>query len=747
MRSMSGMRSRGGAGGARLVAALAALVLFAAACATPAALRRAEQEADRGNWDAAVAYYRQAVEDDPDNVEYQIELERALFQASQQHEAIGRELREAGDVEQAVREYQLAVQLDPGNQVAVTALRNLQEELAAAGGEPPPRTYMEQLKERARELQPALPELEPQFDERFSLDLRETQMRDVYRTLAAVGGLSVLFDAQFQDQQVTIELDDVTFLEALRYVTETQGHFYKPLSPSVFVVVPDNQNKRNQYSGQIMRTFYLSNAAAETVAQRLRQLLEINFVSEDVELNSVTVRAAPEEVTLAERIVEAADKSPGEVMLEIEILEVNRRLMREYGISLSQYEVTQRLAQGEGGISVNDLRFIDASDWFVTLPSIRYRLFKESGDFKLVAHPNVRLTEGEEASLVIGEEVPIVSTTFNPTQLSGNQVVPIRSTTFRDVGIVLGVSSRVHHNDEVTLNLDIEVSSIAGTSTIEDLPIFATRRVGSVLRLRDGETNVLAGLLRDDERTSLRGIPGLADLPLLGEIFAENMDEVSQTDVILSITPHILRAPDITLDDLASAYVGTAMNITGPDSAGTASSSGPGQPPPVPPSEGGEPGQQEPDADPATVEPAGPARVTLAPASVTVRRGDEFGLEVLVEDAQDVFAADLQLGFDPAILEYSDAEQGALLERDGADVAFQARPLDEAGVSVGTSRIGTTTGVSGSGPLMTVYFRAIAPGSTDIEISSGVLRGPEGNAVPVELEGAAVEVTSPDLEN
>lgn len=742
------------------VAILLIALVLASACATSEALRRAEEESERGNWDAAVAYYRQAVEEDPENVEYQIELERALFQASQQHERIARDLRVAGDLEQALQEYQLSVQLDPGNQVAVSGLRSVQQELAEAGGDPPPLTRLEELKQRARELQPTLPELQPQVDESFSLDLRDAEIRDVYRTLARVAGLSVLFDAQFQDRVTSIELADVTFFEALDFVTRSQGHFYKPLSDSVFVVAPDNPNIRRAYNAQVMRTFYLSNAGSEAVAQRLQQLLEIQFVVQDPELNTVTVRAPPEVVALAERIVDATDKSPGEVMLEIEILEVNRRLLREYGISLSQYDVTQSLAQGDGGISVNDLRFINASDWFVTLPSIRYRLFKESGDFKLVADPHVRLTEGEEASLVIGEEVPIVTTTFNPTQLSGNQVVPIRSTQFRDVGIVLGVGARVHHNNEVTLDLEIEVSSIAGTSTVENLPIFATRRVGSVLRLGDGETNVLAGLLRDDERTSLTGVPGLSDLPLLGEIFAENMDEVTQTDVILSITPHILRAPDITLDDLASSYVGTGAVISGPGQPQAAPDAGPepGQSPAEaadtigadPPAAGrGDPGGSGPpsaDAPDLEHQVGQPASVSLAPASFTVQTGDEFAVEIRADDARQLFAADLQLGFDPAVLEYSAAEEGVLLTRDGAQVAFRARPSGESGVGVGISRMGTSSGVSGSGALVTVYFRAIAPGSTSIEIDSGTLRTPEGDPSPAELAGAAVEVRPAGLE-
>jgi len=251
-------------------------------------------------------------------------------------------------------------------------------------------------------------------------------------------------------------------------------------------------------------------------------------------MNTITIRDTPPVVELAERIVAVADKSRGEVLLDIEILEVSKRLLREYGISLTDYGVTQSLRQGSGaeggqsGISVNRLRFLTAADWFVTIPSIRYKLFKESGDFKLVADPQLRLTEGEAASLVIGQEVPIVTTTFSTGQLVGNQVVPIRSTTYRDVGIVIGASVRVHHNAEVTIELEIEVSQVIGQSSIEDLPIFATRSVSSVVRLKDGETNILAGLLRDDERKDLEGVMGLADIPVLGRLFSKTETQIEQ---------------------------------------------------------------------------------------------------------------------------------------------------------------------------------------------------------------------------
>jgi general secretion pathway protein D len=711
-------------------------MLMVGACAAPEIIQRAQEAERQENWDAAVAYYQSALEDHPNNLQYEMKLKRARLNASQSHQTAGKRLWDGGDLEQALLEYELAVQLDSGNQVAATELRHVQEELMTVGGEGPQPTALERIKARAEAQEPPLPKLVPRVDETFSLDFRDTQLLDIYRALASIAGLNVVFDAQVADQSVSLELANVTFLESLEIMNQAYGNFHKPLTSDTFIVIPDNQQKRRAYSDQIMRTFFLSNGDAANVAQIMRTLLQARAVAENTEMNTITIRDTPPVVELAERIVSVADKSRGEVLLDIEILEVSRRLMREYGISLSDYGINQSLRQGSGeeggqsGISVNRLRYLTAADWFVTIPSIRYKLFKETGDFKLVADPQMRLTEGEAGSLVIGQEVPIVTTTFSTGQLVGNQVVPIRSTTYRDVGIVIGASARVHHNDEVTIELEVEVSQVIGESSIEDLPIFATRTVSSVVRLKDGETNILAGLLRDDERQGLKGVLGLADIPVLGKLFSDNETSVEQVDVIMSITPHILRNSDITGADLASLYVGTELVVggSGVSAIGGDVSAIPG------------PGAA---AGPALEQEEGPEEaVNLAfqPSQVDVTLGEEFTIDLVVEGVSDLFSAGVQLSFDSSILEYVDSDRGGFLSSDGADATFTAAPSGAGGVATGMSRIGNVGGLAGSGPLGTFTFRAVGEGQTSISISAGTLRGLDGRPMPVQFQTAQVSV-------
>lgn len=710
-------------------ALLLLLAVLVVACATPQALRRADQEAQLGNWDAAIAYYQKALQEDPDNLQARIRLQRAKVKASQLHQRAGKELWEQGELERALLEYELAVRLDPGNELAATELRRLEGELAAQRrAERDRKTPTEEAVERARRAAPPLPRLQPQVTGPISLDFRSVSVQEIYRALGRIGGLNVLFDPTLSDPVTSFQVEEVTFDEALRMLAAAEGHFVKVMSENTLLVVPDNVTKRRQYADQVLRTFFLSNAGAETVAQTLRALLQARSVAENVDLNTVTIRDTPEVVQVAERIVAAADKARGEVLLDVEILEVNRAVLRDYGLSLSSYGIGGSLRQTEAGISLADLKRVTNADLFIAIPSVRYQFLKETNNFKLIAQPQMRISEGQEASLLVGERVPVITTTFNPQQTFGGNVVPVSSTAYEDVGISITAQPRVHHNLEVTLQLQIEISSVIGTSVIQNLPIFSSRNISATIRLRDGETNMLAGLLRDDERTRLQGVPGLLNLPVVGRLFGNTRDEVAQTDVVLAITPHILRAAEISDEDLEAIYVGTEMNIGGGVGVGT----GPAPSPrPGRPGTPGAPGE----------EPREPVVLALLPARHTVATEQEFAVDVTLDGAVEAFSAGLRLRFDPEVVRFVDAFEGGFLQQDGSETAFQASPAGAGDLAVGMSRIGDVGGISGSGVLVTLVFQAVAPGSTSIEFASAAIRGADGRPMPVQMVPAEVEVS------
>jgi hypothetical protein len=299
----------------------------------------------------------------------------------------------------------------------------------------------------------------------------------------------------------------------------------------------------------------------------LRSLVDAKKIATNEQLNAIILRDTADKVKVAERIIEANDKSKAEVIIDVELLQINSGRLRELGVSLSSYSVGQNLDRGTNNpLRISDLEFINQADWILTIPNFLYNFIKTNSDAQLLAKPQVRITEGEKANLTIGDRVPIPLTTFNTQNVGGNSgIIPITSFQYQDVGIKMELEPRVHHNQEVTLKVKIEVSNISRfieASAGQSQPVIGTRSFDSVIRLKDGETNFLAGLIRTDERSNDSGIPGLSEIPLLGRLFSNKRNENERTDVILTLTPHIIRNAQITEEDLQPIWVGTEANIT-----------------------------------------------------------------------------------------------------------------------------------------------------------------------------------------
>lgn len=729
----------------RLAAALLTIPLLAAGCAGNRAMSQADLEMERGNIDTAIAHYQQVLLDDPGNTSARIKLQLAKVTASQQHERTGTELMEAGELAPAVMELQLAVRLDGANQMALRKLGEAQAALAERRrAEAEQLTPTELAQRQAATTRSVLPRLQPQDTGPISLDFRDVDVREIYRTLAQVAGLNVMFEPTLPTGDVTtFQVSDTTFDEALRVLTASQGHFVKVLAPNAFLVVPDDVTKRRQYADQVMRTFFLSNAEAATVEQQLRAILASQQVSSNPELNTITVRDTPEAMEVIERMVATADKAVGEILLEVEILEVSREVVDNYGLALEPYGGSVSVAQDVAedgtnlGLPWSEIGDLTSADVFVTIPSLFYQFLRTTNDFRLVAQPKLRAKENETTQLLIGDRVPIVTTTFNPTQTVGSNVVPISSTAYEDTGILLSVLPRVHFNGEITLEVDIQVSAVTGTSTIAsvgDLPVFTTRQVQGSIRLKDGETNVIAGLLQDNDIRRRRGPIGLDNVPGVGAVLSNTSDTRDQQDIVISITPHLLRAAEITTADLDAIYVGTAMSVGGGAFAATVGRGGVGAV--------GVGGQTVATPDPAGAGAAEtpPATMSLLPAEHVVSVEEEFAIDVTVDSAAEVFSAGLQLSYDPAVLAYVDNFEGGFLSRDGVETTMQVSGAGAGILRIGMTRMASQEGVAGGGSLVTLVFRAVAAGQSPIEISAASLRAPLGAPLAVQYNAAQVTV-------
>ena len=552
----------------RTVRTLLALSLLAvsAGCAAHRHSRQAEIAGQVGNWDEAVLQYMQALEKDPASNRYQAALLRARIKASQAHFEKAKEYRAARVLERALVELQQAVQLDPTNQYAEAELASLRLEVEAQRAGTTVESLAE-IKDRTRGTRPQPPVLDPRSDEPISVDFPEpTSTFQIYRALGDAFGINILFDQNLRDQEIAISLEAVTAQTALETLMRATGHFYKVLDPHTIIVAADTPQNRKIYEDLVIQTFFLSNAEVKDMIQILRSLIDSRRVAPNEQLNAIIIRDTADKVKVAERIIAANDKARAEVVVDVELLQIDTSRLRQLGTQLSAYSITQSLDTGEDdGLRLSDFEFLNQSNWILTIPNFIYSFVKTSSNAQLLAQPQLRSSEGEKARAVIGDRVPIPVTTFNTSNTVGSNIIPITSFQYQDVGITIEIEPRVHHNQEITLKLRVEVSNISGFISGgggQQQPRIGTRSIESTIRLRDGETNMIAGLIRTDETDSNEGIPGLSEIPILGHLFGYKSNDRKRTDLILTLTPRIVRQAEITEEDLLPIWVGTEANIT-----------------------------------------------------------------------------------------------------------------------------------------------------------------------------------------
>jgi general secretion pathway protein D len=275
--------------------------------------------------------------------------------------------------------------------------------------------------------------------------------------------------------------------------------------------------------------------------------------------NAIALKDTPERVAAAAKLIAAIDKAKPEVVIEVEVLEVDRGRLKEYGVQIASPGspgIDGSASINQPNLTLRDLQTLTSADVFLSnFPALFYRLLKSDSSSRTLANPQLRTQEGTAATARFGERVPVPTTTFSPIATGGVNQQPITSYNYENIGVNIDITPRTHHNDDVSLALKVEVSAISGTG-YADLPTFASRSINTTIRLRDGETSVLAGLIRDEERTSLEGIPGLSDIPLIGRFFAHNKSERLESDIIITLTPHIIRVLDLNEVDLRPFRVG-----------------------------------------------------------------------------------------------------------------------------------------------------------------------------------------------
>jgi general secretion pathway protein D len=566
---------------ARGAAALLMLVLAAGtwACSAGRAFQRGNNAAMQLDWDLAVTYYAEAVKSSPDRVDYKMALDRAHMAAAQLHFEKAREFERRDQLDLALAEFRRVVEYQPNSQEARAGIQRLEltirDRIEASRPKPPAEAMRQQARRQMEE-----PALNPASREPVVLKFQNRQMKEILEFLGNSTGINIAYDKDFQPTQpITVNIDGVTLEEALQQILAVNGAYYKVLNPRSILVITDSPTKRGVYDEQAVQTFYLSSADAGDLEQLLTKVVATQATgvrptfAANKAGNSITVRGTVPMLQMVERLIQMNDKPRAEISVDVEILEVNRGNAKQYGLDLSAWQIGMAFSpesrpDTDTASSVFNLNTISAgvsaADFYAAVPSAIIRFLEQDSETKVIAKPNLRGAEGEKLSLKLGEELPVPNTTFyNPYGGSNIATTPLTSYTYKNVGVNLDIEPRVTYDGDIILKVALEISAKGADQNVagQNLPSFFSRKVETRLRLRDGESNLLAGLLRESERKTLKGVPGISSIPILRDLFASNDKEIVQTDIVMLLTPHIVRTHQLTQKDFSPVFVGTQGNL------------------------------------------------------------------------------------------------------------------------------------------------------------------------------------------
>ncbi len=756
---------------AAIILLVVAISLSAAASANSLFKKGKDAEA-RQNYEQAYEYYKQAYDLKPKDLAYRAAYERLRFYAGASHVKRGQLLRDSGKLDEALAEFQKAVEVDPSSPIAQQEIRRTQQMIDAAKA-PGPKAAAPApsgLQQRVQEAQGPV-ELAAISNIPITLKLTE-DTKVIYETVGKLAGINVLFDPDYTSRRVKIELNGVTLEQALQIIALESKTFWRPVTPNTIFVASDTPAKRKDVEQSVIKTFYLANLSQPTelqdVVNALRQILEISRIQPLPSQGALVVRGTPDQIALAEKLVGDLDKARSEVIVDVAVMQVSRDKARTLGINpptsatvALQNNINTTTPTTTGGtttttgntgstsgsanqINLNRLGNLNATDFTVTInPATATALFNDSTT-KIIQNPQIRAVDGQKASLKIGDRVPVATGSFQPG-IGGVGINPLVNTQFQylDVGVNIDITPRVHAAREVTLKISMDISNVTGQSNIGGIsqPIIGQRKIEHEIRLKEGEVNLLGGMLEDSTTKSLSGIPGLSQIPILRYLFGQTNTEHRENEIVFALIPHIVRSQDLSELNQRALQVGTASAIELRRVSRPAPGDGgaPTQPTPTPP-----PAQSAPP--PAQMPPpsqgsaGGAASFMFDPANVTQPAGSTFAVNVLLTGAQNVYSVPLQVSYDPKVLQVVNVSNGGLLSQDGQSVALVHRDDDQSGaLQITATRPPGSAGISGQGAVVTLTFMAKASGQSTLTISKGGAKDPNMQSLPV--SGAVATVT------
>lgn len=512
-------------------------------------VRMAESLRENRHYEEALAHYLKALKANPESIDLKIDIDRLLKQASRYYNTLALEQEKMGKTEMAVFLYKKSLEYDPANN---SSRKNLS--LLLNRGEE--NQTLEKIKKEMA-INIGLP---PVFRAKQRLDLvfkNKVSLKTIFQALARTGRVNILFDPGFRDRKITVSLVRTTFQQALERLCLLHRCRYYILDNQNIIVTADGGDSRNRYHQLVMKNIYLSNVEAREAKQIIESVFRPEKLIVNTHTNSLIVTDDPVNLALVERISRFIDKRQGEIEIEVEIMEVDRKRLREYGSELSTYQAGAEIEGFNGGKRLNNLFHLGIDDVILSMPKVVWKFFSSITNTKILARPRIRSLDREKIEIKLGEKRPILRTTFVPVSSGGQDQQPISAYDMKDVGISLNITPVIHHNREVTLSLMFELTYVTDLGGSYMPPTLGNRRVSTTLRLKDSETGIIAGLTRGSSTDGTDGVPFLSSIPLIKEVFSSRSKTRERTDILISITPRILRMPEITRSDLEAYMIGT----------------------------------------------------------------------------------------------------------------------------------------------------------------------------------------------
>ncbi len=783
------------------IGAAGVMCVLIGACVSSGARGKANQAALRSDWDAAVAYYREAVSEDPKAIELKIQLERAMREAASLHMTRAKKLEEQDQLAGAAAEYRQAVEYDPSNSLALSRALALERRMRDLTEATRPRTRMDEMRQQASQTSP-IPRLDPRTP-LPALSFNNSSVRDILNTIGDATGISVTYDQGTEgitSRPYSINTTDVSLESVLNQIMTMFTLTFKVLDSRKIFVYQDNQGNRGKYEDLYQQTFYLSHADVGEVSQILNQMLSASttgnrpIVTQHKSLNAINVRASAPMMGLIKNIIDTADKPRAEILVDVTILEVSRTRLKDLGIDLSSYaiglafspETAPTTSDSRGfitpppPINASSLSGFARSSLYMTFPTAVIRLLESDQKTRLLAKPQLRGREGAALTLNLGDEIPIPRTSFLATATGGIPTQPQISYDYKTVGVNLSITPRVTYQDEIILEpIVVDKSGVGPSVDVGGIqaPTFVKRTAQVAMRLRDGESNLLAGLIKEEDREIAKSLPGINRVPILRSLFGNTVGTNDQSDIIMIVTPHIIRSREITSEDLKPLYVGTSLNL-GAGSTPTLISPAAGPPPPTAP---GNPAQQGQVPGQVPTQPAGvgappagaagaagaggaaPPRANVVPvvpieaagappppsgARVLIQLpetslqvgGPPYTLPLRIEGVSQLGSATVTITYDPKVLKATSVSPGPFIQQGGVQPTFLPKIDEVAGrIDIAIARPVSSPGAAGDGWLAGLVFQAVAPGTARLNVTA-VAKTPTGQDIPLQVSPATVVV-------